>query len=572
MTLKTEEGLQRLDLRTLFETSQLLNASLDLDVVLGHMLLVAMSKLLVTRALVLLYDPIQDSYRVASVKGLSTLNPDSILTIDTAQAQQIQQEAGVADVLQRHKIVLQMPISIRDRHIGVVGLGRKANGKPCEADELEFLRSLVNMSSASIHNSLMVEELQIANRDLDGKIQELNTLFDLSQEFNATRDRDRLVKLLSFALMGQLLVQRHVFLLRGQEGGSADGHDFRVVAAQAVPDTSFSDGLCALLCEERELRILDDEVGAEWNELRSRGLHLVLPLRVRGTTQGVLCLGPKMTGQPYGPGDIEFLYSLGNLALTAIQNTYLLEEQIEKERLEEEMRLALKVQQRLLPQAIPDFAGLDIATYASPSRHVAGDYFDMVPITDQRILIAIADVTGHGLPASLLMANIQACLRIVSPIEITLEEATARINRVIYDNTDPERFITFFWGLYTASERTLSYINAGHEPPMHIGASGEIRRLEQGGLLLGVFASAEYRRGVVTLAPGDVVLLFTDGLTEAMDVEDNEYGEARVKEVLARTHRKSAKEVLDALLADVAEFTRGAHQSDDLTVLILKAR
>ncbi len=571
MSPNTEGALQRLDLRTLFETSQVLNASLDLNVVLGNLLLVAMSKLLVTRAVVLLHDAVQDVHRVAATKGLSDLEPGSHLSFDSGSARQILRDEDVPEVLRRHKVVLQIPVAWRDRHLGVVGFGRKMSGKPCDAYEMEFLKALVNISSAAIHNSLMVEELQVANRDLDGKIQELNTLFDLSQEFNATRDRDRLVKLLSFALMGQLLVQRHLFLLRGQ-GGEDDGKtDFRVVAAQAVADTRFSSHLCDVLCHEEQMRLLDDESGPEWEELYARGLRLVLPLRVRGTTQGVLCLGPKVTGQPYGAGDIEFLYALGNLALTSIQNTYLLEEQIEKERLEDEMRLARDIQQRLLPQSIPSFTGLEIATYASPSRHVAGDYFDLVPITGDRFLIAIADVTGKGVPASLLMANIQACLRIVSPIEITLEEATARINRVIYDNTDFDKFITFFWGLYTASERTFSYINAGHEPPMHLNSSGEIQRLDLGGLLLGVFSSAEYVRGVVSLAPGDVVLLFTDGLSEAMDPEENTYGDRRIEAILKQHRQGSPQEIIDALLEDVATFSRGEPQSDDLTLVVLKS-
>lgn len=573
MTSPSEGARQRLDLRTLFETSRILDTSLELDVVLHNLLLVTMSKLLVTRALVLLFDPLTNDYTVAARKGIRSVEEGEVLDLDLDSKKDHAIGRAKSPALERLKIALQVPISHRGRHIGLLGIGRKADGKECSDDELEFLESLVNMSSAAIHNSLMVGELQEANRDLDAKIQELNTLFDLSKEFNATRDRDRLIKLLSFALMGQLLVNRHLFLLRNPQETGANGwqQDFTVVAAQAISNTEFSDRLRDLICDLPGMFLIDDDAGEEWDELASRGISIVLPLTSQGTTQGALCLGPKMTGQPYKPGDIEFLYALGNLALTSIQNTYLLDEQIEKERLEEEIRVASEIQERLLPQHIPDVAGLEIASYVSPSFHVAGDYLDVVQLTDGQVLLAIADVTGKGVPAALLMANIQACLRLVSPMDITIEEATARINQVIYDNTDLDRFITFFWGFYDPGTRVLTYINAGHEPPFQLTTKGELIKLETGGLLLGVFGESAYERGSTTLSPGDLVVMYTDGLTEAMDPEKNQFGVERIKPAMEKNRDRSAHEVLDALLDEVEAFTKGAEQSDDLTLLVLKS-
>src|SRR5690606_34665367 len=166
------------------------------------------------------------------------------------------------------------------------------------------------------------------------------------------------------------------------------------------------------LCARREIVLLqdDEEADPQWQGLRDRGIALAIPLQQHGETCGALCLGPKMTGQPYQPDDVEFLYALGNQALVSIQNTYLIEEQIEKERLEEEIRLARDIQLRLLPQEIPKFDRLDVAALALPSREVGGDFYDVVRFVDERLRLAIAVVTGKGLPATMLMANLTATI------------------------------------------------------------------------------------------------------------------------------------------------------------------
>lgn len=567
---------ERFDLRALYESSRLLSASLDLDFVLDSLLLTALSKLLVTRGVVLLYDPLTSEHRAAAVKGIPGLVRGDRLRLGKVPPGRLLRGTEVPEPLAEHRIALVLPVSFGHREIGLIGLGKKATGQPFEAAELEFLQSLIHISSAAVHNSLMVEELKQANRDLDGKIQQLNTLFDLSQEFNATLDRGRLVKLLSFALMGQMLVGKYLFLLRHphtvETAAGTDEVDFRVIAAKGVAEPELEPELIRRLCCQEELVLLQGEEAApEWEGLRRRGLSLVLPLLQHGSTCGALCLGPKMTGQPYGPDDVEFLSALGHLAFVSIQNSHLVEEQIEKERLEEEMRLAREIQERLLPQEIPTLPGIEVATLARPSRFVGGDYLDVIKLEGPRLLLAVADVTGKGMPAALLMANLQACLHVLGPIDITLEDATARINRVICDNTGFDRFITFFHGIYDAERGRFIYVNAGHNPPMLVRADGEVELLEQGGLLLGVMRGASYERGTVALCPGDAVVLFTDGVTEAMSPDEEEYGEKRLQEVLLAHHGASAQAILDAVYADVRRFTDDAPVlSDDLTMIVLK--
>ncbi len=563
----------RFDVRALYETSRILSASLDLEFVLNSLLLTGMSKLLVMRGAAFLYDPIHGRYRTAAVKGIRDLDIGSEHELPGVLVGDMMRGEAIPETLRERGMALALSVAYGDREIGLVALGDKATGKPFENRELEFIHSLVNMSASAVHNSLMVEELKLANRDLDNKVQQLNTLFDLSQEFNATVDRDRLVKLLTFALMGQMLVNKHLFLL-GDEGpgdDSVDGKSFRVVTAKGIGNEPLDRDMLKRLCGLRELFLLEEDTPPEWKPFAARGLQIALPIRQKGATCGVLCLGPKMTGQPYQPDEVEFLTALGNLAFVSLQNAYLVEQQLEKERLEEEMRLARTIQEGLQPQSIPKVPGLDIAALAIPSRHVAGDYYDLVPLDGDRLLVAIADVTGKGMPASLLMSNLQAALHSLTPIDLSLEDATSNINRVICRNTGFDKFITYFHGIFAQSDRTFRYVNAGHNPPMLLRPDGSLELLEKGGLLLGVMKGMPYESGLTRIDPGDVLALFTDGVTEAMSPDEEEYGEERLEKLLRQHLDDDAAHILNAVREDVRDFTEDtAVLSDDLTMVVVK--
>jgi len=274
---------------------------------------------------------------------------------------------------------------------------------------------------------------------------------------------------------------------------------------------------------------------------------------------------------PYTPEDIEFLYSLGSLAVMSIQNVDLIEERIEKQRLQEEMRMARSIQKRLLPGRIPQTQRLQIASIALPSREVGGDYFDVLRLTDNRLLVMVADVTGKGMPAALLMSTIHACTHLMRPMKMTLVESIEETNRVVYDNTDPDKFITAFASIYYA-DGTLAYVNAGHEPPMLIRSDGTVEHLSIGGPLLGVMPNLRYTSGKISLRPGDAVVLFTDGVTEAMGANMEEYTESRLQALVIANRHCSAPELVQRIQDDIEAFTGPVQAlSDDRTLLVLKA-
>ena len=332
---KTSHQIDRFDLNAIYETSRLLSTSIDLEFVLNNLLLTAMSKLLVTRGVALLYEPVEGGYRVVAAKGAVGMASGELVLLDEEQRfdtfpkREVLRDDAVPEALRERRIRLVLPVASGDREIGLIGLGGKATGAPFERPELEFIQSLVQMSASAVHNSMMVRELQQANRDLDDKIQQLNTLFDLSQEFNATIDHNHLVKLLSFALMGQMGVRRFALVLRRTD--MADGPVWDPIAHKGTAPEAFSDVPDEAYAKARELILLEETDVEVWTPLAEAGLTLALPLRQQNETTGVLCLGPKLSEASYTPEDVEFLYALGNLALVSIQNSFLVEEQIEKE-------------------------------------------------------------------------------------------------------------------------------------------------------------------------------------------------------------------------------------------------
>ena len=563
----TVRPTDRFDLRALYEASRLLSTSDDRAAVVRNLLLSTMSKLLVTRGAVLLFDPLTQRFRVADARGPIDLAPGTELALPLPNTDRLLHDAEVPETLRARGLCLLVPLMFRHRLLGLLVLGRKATGQPFSKRELEFVQALATLSAAALHNALLIEELQQANRDLDLRLQQLDTLFELAQEFNATIDRNRLAHLLSLALMGQLLINRYLLLVRVE---AADGNaTFEVLASRGLPSSLSPERIEQLGRLEQPLLL--EEAPPAWDWLRSFQLYLVLPIRQQGVTQAVLGLGRRINGAPYGPGELEFLYALGTLAASAIRNTFLIEAQIERQHLERELQQARQIQQRLLPRRLPEVPGVELAACALPSQEVGGDYYDVLREPDGSLRLAIADVAGKGMAAALLMANLQACLHVLVPLESTLEQSTAQINRVVCENTEADRFITFFQARYTPSTRQLAYVNAGHNPPILLRASGRVERLSRGGLLLGVLPDVRYEAERLSLAPSDLLVLFTDGVTEAMGPGDEPFGEDRLLACLQAHRHASARAIVEAVRQAVEQFTgRPANSDDDFTLVVLK--
>jgi sigma-B regulation protein RsbU (phosphoserine phosphatase) len=235
---------------------------------------------------------------------------------------------------------------------------------------------------------------------------------------------------------------------------------------------------------------------------------------------------------------------------------------------EREIAEAKAIQEKLLPRDIPQMPGYEIASVWQSARVVGGDYFDILPLDEETFGLCIADVAGKGMPAALLMSNLQAAVRGLASVSLAPDLLCSRLNSLIFRNTASDRFITFFYAQLEGPTRRLAYVNAGHNAPFVVRADGSHERLREGGAVLGVFEGKIYEQGSVQLAAGDRVVLFTDGITEACSPADEEFGEARLLGVLKAHRALSAGELQSKILAVVAEFS-GDHWQDDATLLVL---
>ncbi len=319
--------------------------------------------------------------------------------------------------------------------------------------------------------------------------------------------------------------------------------------------------------------------GAEANWFSGSRVALVLPMITRAEMMGFLGIGFKSEQRDFEPADFDILQSLASQVAVAADNLRLLEENVEKKRMEAELSIARKVQEGMLPRDIPHTPGLEVAARSRFCTEVAGDYYDLIEIPDGRTVLAIGDVSGKGAGAALLMSNVQASLRTAigvgmqpdgSPAGIRLADMVASINHLICRNSQPDQFITFFVALFSPADGRLDYINAGHNPPLVARGDGTIEELTEGGLLLGALPDVPFQAGAVTVAEGDIIFLYTDGLSEATRSDEEMFGEERIKRYLTANRVLSPQDLLAKLEKEALEFVGGSQLTDDFTLVAAK--
>ena len=283
---------------------------------------------------------------------------------------------------------------------------------------------------------------------------------------------------------------------------------------------------------------------------------------------GVLYLDSKEKGSLLSGSTRAALETLATEAAVAIENARLYRETMEKARMEQEMRIAAEIQQALLPKAARAGSYFRAAAASLPCRSIGGDFYDYMEMMDGSLGFALGDVAGKGPPAALLSAMMQGIFAAQAATSDAPSKTITRVNLALYRRGIESRFVTLMYGVLDAAGNMV-YCNAGHNPPLIIGASG-VRRLERGGPIVGLFENATYEEERLTLAPGDWLIVFSDGISEAMNAAGDEFGEQRIIDCIQTNTALDPSRLLDALFSDVRDFARGAAQSDDITAMVLR--
>jgi len=298
---------------------------------------------------------------------------------------------------------------------------------------------------------------------------------------------------------------------------------------------------------------------------------MAVPLQTSDRVIGLIYVDSPNMIREFTREDLNLLTVMANVAAIRIEHARLSEIEEAERAMAKEMEQAAQIQMGLLPSKSPEVAGLDIAGKTTPCKTVGGDYYDYLTFPDGRVAMLVGDVAGKGMPASLLMSSLQARVQVLFEDGDDLAKKVARLNRIICSNCPDNRFITFFMTIVDPATGELKYTNAGHNPPVLVRAAGGFEMLtEAGGMILGILPMASYEESTAKMQAGDVLLIFSDGVTEAANLADEQFGEERLAELVAGLRDRPAKEIADAIQQAVTDFAQGAPAADDITVVVAR--
>jgi len=516
----------------------------------------------------------ESGFKIVEAKGYrsKTTSPNWKCTVDPPFSEYYGLEEGDwKDLMESMQLQVLIPLHHDNRLLALVGLGEKTAGHAYSQEELQTASTLVQMCAGALANARTNQTLHSLNRQLNLKIYQLNTLFELSKDFNAVWDPETIFRILGSSLIGQLLISRcsvlsifpDGFQLRFQRGFKLE--QSTIDALCEIPVQSlFADATNPTYVAEMPAGILRDLLNAT-------GVHLIVPMSLNNEIRGVILLGAKRNKNLFSQEDFDFIATLANLALVSEENARMQLAMIEKQRMERELAIARDIQVGLLPHASPEIDGYEIATVFHPCYSVAGDYFDFLPISKRKVGIAIGDVSGKSTPAALIMACLQASLRTIAAMEVVDPVLTIeKINQLLCKSQSSNKYVTFFYGILNHETHCLSYVNAGHCYPLVVKTNGNVDRLDIGGTVLGFFKDAAYRTASYQLDPGDTMILYTDGVSEMINEREEEFGVEGIIRVLKENAGLSVDSVKDALVSALQQHRQEQPQGDDTTFILLK--
>jgi sigma-B regulation protein RsbU (phosphoserine phosphatase) len=420
-----------------------------------------------------------------------------------------------------------------------------------------------------------LEILRAENRQLKRAVEELSILNDLSRAIGASVDSQDIIRKIVDRSMRAVQAEQTVVTLVDRNATQPMKTLVRAMTSSAEhPHYHLNENLLGWMHLYKKPLLTNEPAKDE----RFRGLKwdltinsiLCVPLMVKSELIGVITSYNKKDTKGFTQEDQRLLAIIAGQSAQIIENARLYEEEKALARIQEQVKLAAQIQNDLLPSVPPAMECYDIAARSIAAQMVGGDYYDFIPVSDNKWAICLGDVSGKGLPASLLMANLQATLRGQSLLNEQVRKSIERANRLIHRSTDPEKFATLFYGVLDCNVHSLSFCNAGHENPMMFSNGTEIRRLETGGMALGVLEEFPYEEETVTLNSGDTLVVFSDGIPDATNEFDHPFGEDRLRSLVAEHRDASAAGLIDAIIEAVNEHEHETPQLDDLTLVIVK--
>jgi sigma-B regulation protein RsbU (phosphoserine phosphatase) len=417
--------------------------------------------------------------------------------------------------------------------------------------------------------------LDLARFQQDQKM--IAVLGEVSQALIYHMPLEKLLDHIMDVLIQHLPMDRGVLMIKNEVSQALEPKVVRVLNGALRAQAIFVSQTIVRTALERNSAILISDIQAD-EGLRAQAsvvqaqIHsaMCVPLWNNQDIIGLIYCDRASLLEQFSEDDLRLLTLLANLAAVKIENARLYEESLKVIQLERELSLATQIQKNFLPREEPDFAPYDISGSARACRHVGGDYYDYIFIDKDRLGLVIADVSGVGVSASLLMASLRGALHEKFPATYDLSDLTAKLNEFVYTSSDSHCFISFFLAVVDRRSHELSYVNAGHNPPLLVGPGGEVRAIEGTGLCLGMFPAQTYEEKSVAIGAGDILCLYTDGIVESRKGEAEEYGDGRLAGRIREYGGLAARAIMDNIFEDVFAFSACAEAGDDMTLVIVK--
>jgi sigma-B regulation protein RsbU (phosphoserine phosphatase) len=420
-------------------------------------------------------------------------------------------------------------------------------------------------------------KLNDENRRLRAAVEELSILNDIATTISSTLTLEQIIDLIVQKCIKHLEVEQGAVMLLDEK---EQDNEFKTMIRKAnsshevLPfrlDTQLTGWMIA---HKKPLLIndlaADDRISVGSEENIPFHSILSVPLCLKGKMIGSLNLFNKRSKNGFTDADKRLLTIIAAQSAHVIENARLSEEEKILQLMQEEMRLAYKIQMDLLPGVAPEIKGYDIAGKSIPAKTVGGDYFDFIRITPSCMCVCLGDVSGKGIPAALLMSNLQATLRGQVLQDRTPHSCIKKSNMLLFKSTDMDKFATLFYGVLNTETHEFHYCNAGHNYPFLIRANGETVRLDIGGLVLGALEDFSFEESTVQFMPGDLLVIFSDGISEATNSSDDMYGEERLERFVIENRDRNAADIIQAILDEVREHAELTPQSDDMTLVAMK--
>lgn len=467
-----------------------------------------------------------------------------------------------------------VPLKVRGRTCGLIAVAsHRDNTLP--AEQKSTLRLFANHASIILDNARLYSQLKSLSEDKSSK---LITLFEVGRMMGSAFDTMNLLNLITDAIVRQLKVRRYSLMLLDEVEENlalriTRGMDEKIVeqVQLSMEENTVSGHVIKTGKPILVQDIRDDALFEPGKGRYQTNSFVCVPILSKNKVIGVLSVTDKKDGTPFGEDDLNLLSTLATQMGQAIESAKLYDMLVEKERMDRELEIARGIQMNWLPKKGPDLPGFDIAGRCEPAKEMSGDYFDFVEIDSDTVGFVVGDVSGKGVPAALTVLMIRSSLRMEAENNRPPEYLMTRLNKMLVQDTEPDQFVTLFYGKLSRSRRELTFTNAGHDFPLiYRTKTGEFDQLESTGLLAGMFEKSQYEQKVVSLHSGDILVVYSDGLTDAINTSGEKYRLDRLKQAIIDHQDLSAEDMIKRMFNDVNRFSKDRDQFDDMTLVIMK--